>query len=771
MAGVRDYGYLGWAEGPPTNAFGVREAGLRDGRREILCVRTGHYGLALDTAGPRLLALARIDAATPAGEAHTEPSGRVIDLPAPRPGLERLVLRRGGTVYRCAGRGPMPKQRVDYPVRIIEAGAVLQRFDILGLRLKSADGTSPVLDGRLEVTAWPDRLSLRLEATGSGVSGDGASEPAAVWIPALASAASATEPPRVEVRDLRTDRPCPVHHDADRGWHRVELPCDGWRVAAEPDRLERYRVRIANVSDAARPVRLLFAKDGAFAGITGMSAMLRDERGRPTGIPVQLSKNWHRKKGHPLLHEGPWFHGFSILRMPASAETTLELSVAYARWGGVPAASHAQLSLVGWGHNQLWEEVAVGSWGESICYEPDAVQRRCRIDDIRPLMVWGKDRERARWTWTNNVGGGDFLVYFDERGLYRPLVDVRARYRAYGPNLTRVDYSGLTNDGAIRARITAETPRTDDMVRAFHRIRYDVLRKARPRRLALYQLGADHYLWYSFGRMARGTAKGLVEEWAPERGGRRYSRVAIPCEGEAPWLSLHESESRDPGGGAWANRGLVIRSWKARLGGREAPVPHVSVYGTHSNVPSASLELSLPAGVRGLEPGDFVEADLELVVVPQSADDYYGPNEGLRRALARGGDTWRPVWREALGNALRVRARRGTVSRRYPLEIRVDDDGVADVEIRGGVGYVPVTFRGLASPERGTLDRVEGEGVSPVDQSIHGNDYWQTEHDPVSGEWSRTYNVPLGPESAPLAPESARGETRDGMPPLRLRFR
>ncbi len=42
-----------------------------------------------------------------------------------------------------------------------------------------------------------------------------------------------------------------------------------------------------------------------------------------------------------------------------------EFDLTYGRWGGVPAASHAQLSLIGWGWNQLWEEAAIGSWGVS----------------------------------------------------------------------------------------------------------------------------------------------------------------------------------------------------------------------------------------------------------------------------------------------------------------------------------------------------------------------------------------------------------------------
>ena len=112
--------------------------------------------------------------------------------------------------------------------------------------------------------------------------------------------------------------------------------------------------------------------------ITGFTPMLCEPDGTPTGIPVQVSKNWHQQpeKGH-LPHEGPWFHGFAWVRLPPKSKRDFVIQMVYARYGSVCAASHAQLSLIGWGHNQFWDQAAVGSFGESICFEPGRVQRRC----------------------------------------------------------------------------------------------------------------------------------------------------------------------------------------------------------------------------------------------------------------------------------------------------------------------------------------------------------------------------------------------------------
>ena len=63
----------------------------------------------------------------------------------------------------------------------------------------------------------------------------------------------------------------------------------------------------------------------------------------------------------------------------------------------------------------------------------------------------------------------------------------------------------------------------------------------------------------------------------------------------------------------------------------------------------------------------------------------------------------------------------------------------AEFTLRGGLGYVPLTFTGLASP-RGHVLRLDDQ---PVDQAVHGNDFWQTDYDPAAQRWSRTYNIPI----------------------------
>jgi hypothetical protein len=156
-----------------------------------------------------------------------------------------------------------------------------------------------------------------------------------------------------------------------------------------------------------------------------------------------------------------------------------------------------------------------------------------------------------------------------------------------------------------------------------------------------------------------------------------------------------------------------------------------------------NVELSPPPGVDRLEPGDYVDALVELVVVPQSAGDYYGPNENLRADLEQNGETWKPVYRQATGNDVDLVATRGRVTNSYPPVVETDEADVAAFTLSGGLAYLPVTVTGLTSHAGYELVRLADGEETPVEQAVHGNDFWQTGYVPADGTWSRTYNVRL----------------------------
>jgi hypothetical protein len=543
----------------------------------------------------------------------------------------------------------------------------------------------------------------------------------------------------------------PVEYDPVRRWYRVDL--DGVvPEGAGNDSLERVRLTLANPSAEEQPVRLLLAKGHGgirvqgYDGVVGLTPMLRDADGYPLGVPVQISKNWHALAGRNLKYQGPWFHGLTMLRLPARSRVELEFALTYAHWGGVAAASHSQLCLIGWGSNQLWEQSALGSWGESICYEPDQAQADCGILDVRPLMVYGGSPEApAEWTWTSNVGGGDFFRLFGPAGERLFPTRMRSAYRRYGPVLTEVTHAGMLGAAQLRHRETVSIYRSDDVVRGVYRIRLDADEATDFSRLVLFQIGADSYSYTHERRLAVGDATGLTREWDAQWGGDVYRTAPAELTGDAPWVSLHEGVPQAGAQtGAWANRGIVIRSWRARLGGREA-APWFAERGVNARgVDVSTIDIVPPPGVSRLEPGDFVEATIEHVIMPQFARDYYGPNGGLRAALEAGENTWRMIWREAASNRVDAEVTLGSLREAYPLRIEANGGRAAEFALTGGLGYYPVTICGLASYRALVLEQQGTGGAwTVVDQSVHGRDFWQTDRDPATGTWEMTYTLPL----------------------------
>ena len=128
-------------------------------------------------------------------------------------------------------------------------------------------------------------------------------------------------------------------------------------------------------------------------------------------------------------------------------------------------------------------------------------------------------------------------------------------------------------------------------------------------------------------------------------------------------------------GRAAASRGLIVRcvARRARRQAGSTAARLVFLHRVGQREPSHRRRARTPARHQGIAPGDFVEADLELVVLPADAASYYGPDKSFQKALAGDADTWRLVHREAVGNALKSESRRGAVLNPYPLRIAVDD--------------------------------------------------------------------------------------------------
>jgi len=151
-----NYTYLYFENGYPTRlSWSGNEAGRSN---PDLVVQTGHYSLRLDCDTMEMSgydALPGTDYVTALND----------DVTTFTPASLNLYAYVGTKRYKCRSAIVQDSSDSMY-VRLIESGQYVQRFDHLGLIFSDNDGFELPLKGRLEVTAWPDHATFKLDLSG-----------------------------------------------------------------------------------------------------------------------------------------------------------------------------------------------------------------------------------------------------------------------------------------------------------------------------------------------------------------------------------------------------------------------------------------------------------------------------------------------------------------------------------------------------------------------------------------------------------------------------
>lgn len=512
-----------------------------------------------------------------------------------------------------------------------------------------------------------------------------------------------------------------------------------WETAsAEIRNYDEFNIVLENAGEESRivPFLLDFVRP---ANITGLCPILCDENGVPTGIPVQLSKNWHY---FPI---GPYLRAYALL--PAqSGKTTYKMRIPYGFYGTLPTASHSQLSLVGYGRNGRWDQMAIGCWGETLCLDMDMSCTDVAITDVRCLML-RNGLNGKKWGWTDAGWGGDWLSAEGRNGDKLLFNELKTAYLAHGPCLTDVRYDGHYGAGReVNLKAQVQTLRTDDYARTFQTFSYTFDKNISVKKGCLFKVGGTGSLVTP--QIAYGNGNGLIEERAVPKNLKPNELFAdkVTLSGDGPWwVAFPGAVPMDGQDWGTGSRSLIIRSYQATIDGRKYTNPTISMP-VHNVQKDGRLDLDLllmpPAGVAEFKPGDAVKLDVELITLPRVADDYYGPNESFRKHIAENPRSWKTTYREAKGNDLKIQVAGGTKLNNYPIVIQADKPEVK-VEIEGGIGFVPIRFEGLKSANDYALYQSVGGKQIKLDQSVHGNDYWQTDFDVKSNSFKMTFNLPL----------------------------
>lgn len=545
---------------------------------------------------------------------------------------------------------------------------------------------------------------------------------------------------------------------------------EGEYTEADLDTYDRIKFTIDNPTQHTIKVPLQFIKEEPLS-VTGLSPMIRDASTlEPIGVQVQITRNWHYYSNNPndttytyaaqnspyRNWEGRWYHGYTVIEVPAGESVTYEYTCAFARWGGVERVTHSQLCLVGWGGHQQWETASLGSYGESFCYDISRSWTYCVMGDICPFGLYSRVNGE-KYNWTTNTGGVDFLLAYDTVGNAVPYRNFKTFYKKQGPNITEVLYSGMLGNGLARIEISAQMGRTDDVSRATQTFRYTFLEDISYSRLAFYQFGADSYNYDYWDTMAVGNDEGLIPFTIA---GQTYQGLMeVPISNQSDYLGGQGMNCVEvPGSGAWfaflgaaaneskGNKMISVREYRAEINGKVYTQPCFSIRTTNVlQWQGAGFELNPPKEAGNeIKAGSTVSFVIEYINLPAHKQDYYGTSSVLNEIPAEDYESWKLAYTYAVQSNVSVQASVGKVIGNLPPVICAEDvsDGIAaQFTITKGIGYVPVTIKNVKGFSGWRLQKKIGDSWQLVDQSVHGNDYWQTWYDSETGTYELTFNV------------------------------
>lgn len=695
------YGYIYWENGLPIADLARRPDSWANpdmAANPDIIIETGYYNLRFDSDD---IDLTGYDASEGSDyiSALTE---QVINF---SDAAILLKAYKDGVAYTA--RTGVVEEAGQLHVHLIESGQFVQRFDHTGLVFTDSEGNELGASGYFELTAWPDRVVFTLDfsdvsdierTTIQVTSPDGnkhlkdsfsskinlAVKPQDdQTLSTLSAGKYITQAYQAEDKEALA-----VTFDNDQYAFRIDLDPDSISYPSAINRFDEYVIEVSNPTDSEANIPLVFNQT-TIPTITGTVMTLAEyDDGRPTGIPVQISKNWHKTDDYEHHHEGNWLRGSSMVTLAANSSKTFKLRVIYGYWDAVGAVSHAQLSLIGYGDTHWkWDESALGAWGESMTYDPNQAIAAAFIADVRPSWTTPLNSATADHNWTENLGGGDFLKYFDENGDYRWAKQIKTAYRWTGPNMTEVLYSGLSDNDKLRFTYTTQLVRSNDYHRRFHSYKYEILEDIKPTRFVYHQMAADYYKMTKFDNYYRGNGSYLYNSVEAEHGGNEYVNSLYF---KQRWLAIDDTEASDE---VHANRGII--SWESLLNGA-VQTPYVHSYGRTWGTDTTLFDISADSTTKTYQAGDVIEGRLEFILPAELNSDYWGADQAFADRLKGYENAWQAIQDEHIYNNMSVTVTQGTLQQNYPVVIDAADATVLaafTIPADKGIGHIPVIIQ------------------------------------------------------------------------------
>jgi len=562
--------------------------------------------------------------------------------------------------------------------------------------------------------------------------------------------ASADDSPNVTLavsQNLPSVAAVPSSYSFDEGLYYIDVPRYGmgYNNCSAADALQNLKLTLTNNTATDKAVKLCFRQIPG-VNIVGFSSMLRNPNGDPSGIPLQISKNWHTT--YNMLYSGTWTREYTEVIVPANTALKFDYTRVGAKWGGIQAAFSHQLCVVGAGVSRGgWLEAGLGSYGENITHSPDYEYGNSNICDYRPFLVTNGNYggTSTQCFWTGNTGGMDICFYTNNTNTRIYQSQVKTRFPKYGPNLTETSISTYSTDNKLKLDYTFYLNRSDDFTRVYYKIKIKALQATPFTRFDIFQLGSDSYNYRKAQSLAYGNDAGLLGQYTPSNAGTNaYTTAATALTGTNPWIWSGDGKFFDLQGGIGieTNNGIIIRDYKAFLGGQVANTPYFRERSSSNpNVMKPSQYcLVPPPTITSFAQGDSIELFLEAVCLPKQRTDYYGTDANFIQALTQYGNSWELMQREVVGNAINASSPTNTLNTKYPLTINtINNTGL--VIVTGGKNYIPLVFKGLTNITDPKLWKARKNCWELVNQANYGKDFWQTQYDTQTNSFELIYNV------------------------------
>jgi hypothetical protein len=543
-----------------------------------------------------------------------------------------------------------------------------------------------------------------------------------------------------------------VSYSETEGLHTIDIPRYGMGQynCSLADEMQAIDFSLTNAEAKTKRVRLCI-RQIPNVNVTGFNSVICNRNGDPSGLPIQVSKNWHNTTVQ--LYSGNWIKEYVEFIIPANTTLNLQYKRTGAKWGETYTASSHQLSVVGAGIPRGgWLEASLGGFGESITHSPDYEYGNTNGADVRPFLVTNENYggTSTECNWTGNVGGLNMWVYKDNTNTVQYQSEVKTQFKRYSPNLSETVVGAVSADKKLKLDYTFYLNRSDDYLRVYYKVNVEALENTSFNRFDIFQLGGDIYNIHNAQKLIYGNDSGVAGEFTPKNdGSNAYTTAEIALTGSNPWVWAGDGlafAGASSGIDIDANNGLIIREYKATINGVENNTPYFrersssqGFSASHGTNPT-SYCIVPPPGTTSFTAGDKIELLVEVVILPKMQGDYYGPNENFDAALALYGNSHELLYRESFGNKITAESPTNTINTSYPLTVETNENNGL-VTVTGGKGYIPLVFSGLTSVTNPTLWKASTNCWEQVDQSVHGKDFWQTNFNPETNTFDLVYNV------------------------------